>query len=70
MRWVFIAISVLLAFHLHGEMRYKQGRVDKNAEMMEALTGNKEARIAIVTPKKVTYHPAGWCASCHKEGVK
>jgi hypothetical protein len=44
---------------------YEQGRMDKYAEMMESLTGDPEARIAIVANKKITYHPAGICATCH-----
>lgn len=49
---------------------YKQGRMDKHDEMMRILTGNPEARIAIVEPKREPkYYPAGICADCHKETV-
>lgn len=47
---------------------YKQGRVDKNTEMMQALTGDPEARIAILTKDELTYHPAGICSTCHGGG--
>jgi hypothetical protein len=47
------------------QVGYKQGRVDKNAEMMHKLTGDPSARVAIMTKDKLTFHPQGICVRCH-----
>jgi hypothetical protein len=44
---------------------YKQGRIDKNAEIMQAVTGDPGARIALMTKNKLTFHAQGICVTCH-----
>jgi hypothetical protein len=58
-------VGLTLALNKQIDEAYSQGRKDKNAEIMEFIAGNKKARLAIVTPKTITYHSEGTCAICH-----
>jgi hypothetical protein len=70
MRWIGIVILCFVVSYCYGEVRHwqgvKHGRIEKHAETMEFIAGNRNARIAIVNPEKgITYHPEGTCAVCH-----
>jgi hypothetical protein len=63
---IVIAVIGMVWFDHQGySSGYEQGRKDKHAEIMEFISGDKTARIAIVSENKVEYHPAGICAECH-----
>jgi hypothetical protein len=74
MRWAII-IAVLIGVYMIGysfgynqghDQGYAEGRVDKHAEIMEFITGNKAARMALLRKDEpIQYHEAGICVTCH-----
>jgi hypothetical protein len=67
-KWLVIMLclwSFAIGLHVGGYIAYKRGRIDKHAEIMQKLTGDSKARIAVMTQDKLTYHPAGICVTCH-----
>jgi hypothetical protein len=69
MRWFIVCMTLFALIHIHGEWKYEQGREDKHAEIMEYISGDRMARMAVFAQdKRTVYHKAGTCVACHQEG--
>jgi len=63
-----LCLVLALAIPVTGYYCYKQGRMDKNRELMQGLFGDPSTRIALAVLRgyDMRYYPSGICTYCHQ----
>ena len=62
-------LAMIVLHNLTVDGAYNQGRVDKHAEIMEFISGDRMARLSVWShDKRTVYSKAGVCSACHMEG--